>query len=209
MASARLRAIFPEYQDRLSIRYRAFPLDVINGRPVPRFIVDQEWPWVANEEPLCLFRPWSNQGYPDSSLLTFEAYECAYAQDHTKAFDLDYRIRRAFFFESRWIHLRNTLLEVAKESDLDMARFTDDFDTGRYKARIMIDCNEALRKRDEENFPMTSPTLILNNGEFYCNPFASEKFFNESKVMIITKSSEKTGELALDGYREILDRALL
>ena len=38
-----------------------------------------------------------------------------------------------------------------------MKRFTDDFDTGRYKARIMIDCNEALRRRDEEARPMTSP----------------------------------------------------
>ena len=55
---------------------------------------------------------------------------------------------------------------------------------------------------------MTSPTLILPNGEFYYNPFATEKTFNEDKVMIILKQPEKTGEEALEGYREILRRAL-
>ena len=208
MASARLKAIFPEYHDKLTIHYRAFPLDVINGAPLPRFIVEQEWPHVANEEPLCEFRPWNNRGYPDSSLMAFEAYECGYAQDPVKAFDLDYRIRRAFYFESRWVHLRNILLEIAEEAGLDMKRFTDDFDTGRHKARIMIDCNEALRRRDEEDRPMTSPTLVLPNDEFYYNPFATEKIFNENKVMIVTKAAEKTGEAALEGYRKILDRAL-
>ena len=57
---------------------------------------------------MCEFRPWNNRGYPDSSLMAFEAYECGYAQDPVKAFDLDYRIRRAFYFESRWVHLRTS-----------------------------------------------------------------------------------------------------
>lgn len=208
MASARLKAIFPEFKDRLTIHWRAFPLDVINGRPLPRHIVAQEWPHVANEEPLCAFRPWNNTGYPDTSILAFEIYDCAYAQDPVKAFDLDYRIRRAFYYESRWIHLRNTLLEISGEAGLEMDRLTEDFDTGRYKARVMIDCKEALRKRDEEDKPMTSPTLILPNGEFYYNSFATEKTFNEDKVMIVLKQPEKTGEEALEGYREILRRAL-
>ncbi|MFQ5915351.1 MAG: DsbA family protein [Nitrospinota bacterium] len=208
MASARLKANFPEFQDKLTIHWRAYPLDVINGQPLPRDIVDQEWPHVANEEPLAECRPWNNRGYPDSSYLAFEAYECAFAQDPVKAFDFDYRIRRAFFFESRWIHLRNTLLEIAEEAGLEMKRFTEDFDNGRYKARVMIDCREALRMRDEDGRPMTSPTLVLPDGEFYHNPFATEKTFNEYKVMIVLKPPEKTGEAAIEGYRDILRRAL-
>ncbi len=208
MASARLKAIFPEFQDKLTIHWRAFPLDVINGRPLPRHIVDQEWPHIVNEEPLCDFRPWNNVGYPDTSILAYEIYDCAYAQDPVKAFDLDYRIRRGFYYESRWIHLRNTLLDIAGEAGLDMDRLTEDFDTGRYKARVMLDCNEALRKRDEEGKSMTSPTLILPNGEFYYNPYATEKTFNEDKVMIVLNPPEKTGEEALEGYREILRRGL-
>ena len=208
MASARLKAIFPEFQDKLTIHWRAYPLDIINGRPAPRHIVDQEWPHVANEEPLCECRPWDNHGYPDSSYLAFEAYDCAFAQDPVKAFDLDWRIRRALYFESRWIHLRNTLLEIAGEAGLEMDRFTEDFDNGRYKGRVMADCREAMRLRDEEGRPMTSPTLVLPNGEFYHNPFATEKTFNENKVMIILKPPEKTGEAALEGYRDILRRAL-
>ena len=125
-----------------------------------------------------------------------------------KAFDLDYRIRRAFYYESRWIHLRNTLLEIAGEAGLEMDRLTEDFDTGRYKARVMIDCNEALRKRDEEDKPMTSPTLILPNGEFYYNPFSTEKTFNEDKVMIVLKQPEKTGRRLWRGTGRILRRAL-
>ena len=79
---------------------------------------------------------------------------------------------------------------------------------GRYKGRVTADYREAMRLRDEEARPMTSPTLVLPNGEFYHNPFATEKTFNENKVMIILKPPEKTGEAALEGYRDILRRAL-
>jgi hypothetical protein len=208
MASARLQAILPEFQEKLTIHWRAYPLEVINGRPGPRFIVDQEWPQVMEEEPLAECRPWSDENYPGSTYLAFEAYECAFIQDPVKAFDFAHRVCRAFFYESRWIHMRNTLLEIAEEAGLDVGRFTEDFDNGLYKGRVMADCNEALRMRDEDGRPMTSPTLVLPNGERFYNPFATDKTFEknaEGKLeMRILKPAEKTGEAALEGYREIL-----
>ncbi len=125
-----------------------------------------------------------------------------------RAFDFDYLVRRAFFYESRWIHIRHTLLEIIQEAGLDVDRFMEDFDAGRYKARIMIDCREALRLRDEEDRPMTSPTLILPNGEVHYNPFATHKTFDKNGVLKVLEPAERTGEAALEGYREILRRAV-
>lgn len=211
MASARLKAIFPEFRDKLTLHWRAYPLEVINSHPAPRHIVDQEWPHVMKEEPLAECRPWGcrDYNYPDTSYLAFEAYECAFAQDPARAFDFSHRVRRAFFYESRWMHMRNTLLEIAGEAGLDVDRLAGDFDSGRYKGRVMIDCREALRMRDEEGRPMTSPTLVLPNGEVYHNPFATPHTFNEKKEFVVLKPPERTGEAALEGYREILRRALV
>ena len=208
MASARLKAIVPEFQEQLIIRWRAFPLEVIDSTPPPRHIIDQEWPHVAQEEPLAAFRPWHTWGYPYSTYLAFEAYNCACAQDPDLAFAFDYRIRHALYYESRWTQLRNTLLEIAAEAGLDIDRFTTDFDSGRYKAQVMRDCREALRMRDEDGRPMTSPTLILPNGEVYHNHFATRHTFNAQGKMVILVPPERTGEAALEGYREMLRRAL-
>jgi predicted DsbA family dithiol-disulfide isomerase len=208
MASVRLKAVLPEFQGQLLIRWRAFPLQVIDSTPAPRHIIDQEWPHVASEEPLAAFRPWHTWGYPYSTYLAHEAYGCAFAQDPVRAFDFDFRIRRALYYESRWIQLRNVLIEIAAEAGLDLDRFTDDFDSGCYKAQIMQDCREALRMRDEEGRPMTSPTLVLPNGEVYHNPFATRHVFDPQGKMVILVPPERTGEAALEGYREILRRAL-
>ncbi len=117
-------------------------------------------------------------------------------------------MRRALYHESRWIHLRNTLIEIAGEAGLDVDRFTKDFDNGTYKRRIMEDCREALRMRDEEGRPMTSPTFVLPNGEVYHNPFGAEKAFDENGILRVVKPAGKTGEAALEGYREILLQAV-
>lgn len=208
VTSARLNRIQDEFHDQLILHYRAYPLEVIDQTPPPRHIIDQEWPHVAQEEPLAVCRPWDRPGYPSSTYVAFEAYNCAFAQDPWRAFEFDSRLRRALYGESRWIQLRHVLLEIAAEAGLDLARFTRDLDSGRYKAQVMLDCQEALRLRDEEGHAMTSPTLILPNGEVYHNPFTTRHAFNAAGEMVILTPPERTGEAALEGYRMILRRAL-
>lgn len=208
MASARLYRLKEEWHDKVTLRWRAFPLEVIDQTPPPRHIIDQEWPHVAHEEPLAVCRPWDVPGYPSSTYMAFEAYNCAFAQDPWCAFEFDYRIRRALYGESRWIQLRHVLLDIAAEAGLDLARFTRDFDSGRFKAQVMHDCQEALRLRDAAGYAMTSPTLLLSNGESYHNPFATRHAFNAAGEMVILTPPERTGEAALEGYRMLLQRAL-
>lgn len=208
MASARLYRVRGEFQSQITLRWRAFPLEVIDQTPPPRHIIDQEWRHIAQEEPLAVCRPWEAPGYPSSTYVAFEAYNCAYAQDPWLAFEFDYRVRRALYGESRWIQLRHVLRDIAAEAGLDLNRFTRDLDSGRYKGRVMHDCQEALRLRDEAGHAMTSPTLVLPNGEVYHNPFATRHAFNAAGEMVILTPPERTGEAALEGYRLILQRVL-
>jgi len=42
----RLHHVLPEYQGRVRLRVRPFPLEVMGGEAAPRAILEQEW-WLA------------------------------------------------------------------------------------------------------------------------------------------------------------------
>jgi protein-disulfide isomerase-like protein with CxxC motif len=157
---------------------------------------------------LAEFHAWDTWGYPYSTFVAFEAYNCAFAQDPVRAFDFDYRVRRALYYERRWIQLRNVLVQIAHEAGLELDRFTQDLDSGRYKAQVMEDCREALRMRDEAGHAMTSPTIVLPNREVFHNPFATRHRFDADGKMVVLVPPERTGEAAFEGYRDIIRRAL-
>ncbi len=168
--------------------------------------MDQEWPLVAVQEPLCPCRAWPHEEYLASTLPAFEAYVSAYAQDPEKAQAFDLKIRRAFFYEGRRINEEEVLCALAADSGLDPGPIGEDLRAGRHRERTMEDYREAMRLRDEEGLPMTSPTLFLPSGEVIHNPYASEKRFENGRLAEVNPPP-CYGEAVLEGFRGILKKA--
>lgn len=206
MAAARLDKVMPEFWDKLQLKWRAFPLEIINDRPAPRYIVDQEWPLIAVQEPLSPCRSWPHEEYLRTTLRAYQAYASAYAQDPEKARVYDLGIRRGFFYEGRRVDEDAVLCEMAEEAGLDASKVRADLEAGVYEEGVMDDYREAMRLRDEEDMPMTSPTLIFPSGEAVFNPYASDKTIEGGKLTEV-HAPPAYGEAVYEGYREILARA--
>ena len=206
MAAARLDKVMPEFREKLHLKWRAFPLEVINDRPAPRHIVDQEWPLIAVQEPLSPCRSWPHEEYLRTTILAFQAYASAYAQDPEKARVYDLKIRRGFFYEGRRVDEDAVLCEMAEEAGLDASRVRADLESSAYAKGVMDDYREAMRLRDEEGMSMTSPTLILPDGEAVFNPYASDKTIEGGNLTEV-HAPPAYGEAVYTGYREILARA--
>ncbi len=169
--------------------------------------MDQEWPLIAVQEPLCLCRGWPHEEYLRTTLPAFEAYESAYRQDPERARAFDLKIRRAFFYEGRRIDEEDVLCEIASESGLDPAPIRADLAGRTYKETVIADYKEAMRLRDEDGLPMTSPTLFLGSGEVIHNPYATEKKIENGKITEV-HAPPAYGEAVYEGFRGILSRAL-
>ncbi len=206
MAAARLDKVMPEFEDKLHLKWRAFPLEVINDRPAPRYIVDQEWPLIAVQEPLSPCRSWPHEEYLRTTIRAFQAYASAYAQDPEKARVYDLAIRRGFFYEGIRVDEDAVLCDMAEEAGLDASKVRADLESGAYEGGVMDDYREAMRLRDEEDMPMTSPTLIFPSGEAVYNPYASDKTIEDGKLTEV-HAPPAYGEEVYEGYREILARA--
>ena len=206
MAAARLDKVMPDFEGRLHLKWRAFPLEIINDRPAPRHIVDQEWPLIAVQEPLSPCRSWPHDEYLRTTLRAYQAYASAYEQDPEKARVYDLKIRRGFFYEGRRVDEDAVLCEMAEEAGLDASKVRADLGAGAYKEGVMDDYREAMRLRDEESMPMTSPTLIFPSGEAVFNPYASDKTIEGGKLTEV-HAPPAYGEAVYAGYREILARA--
>ena len=162
---------------------------------------------IAVQEPLCLCRGWPHEEYLRTTLLAFEAYESAYAQDPEKARVFDLNIRRAFFYEGRRIDEVDVLCEIASESGLDSGPIGADLNGRKYKETIKSDYKEAMRLRDEKGLQMTSPTLFLASGEVVYNPYASEKKIENGRITEV-HAPPAYGEAVYEGFRGILNRAV-
>ena len=206
MAAARLDKVMPEFQGRLYLKWRAFPLEIINDRPAPRHIVDQEWPLIAVQEPLSPCRSWPHEEYLRTTLRAYQAYASAHSQDPEKARVYDLKIRRGFFYDGRRVDEDAVLCEMAEEAGLDASKVGADLEAGAYEEGVMDDYREAMRLRDEEGMPMTSPTLIFPSGEAVFNPYASDKTIEDGKLTEV-HAPPAYGEAVYEGYREILARA--
>lgn len=206
MAAARLDKVMPEFEGRLHLKWRAFPLEVINDRPAPRYIVDQEWPLIAVQEPLSPCRSWPNEEYLRTTIPAFQAYASAYSQDPEKARVYDLNIRRGFFYDGRRVDEGEVLCGMAEEAGLDASKVRADLEAGAHEEGVMDDYREAMRLRDEEDMPMTSPTLIFPSGEAVFNPYASDKTIEDGKLTEV-HAPPAYGEAVYAGYREILARA--
>jgi len=155
-------------RDELVLDHRAFPLEVINGRPTPKRTLDAEIPVAGALAPEFGFRLWEGPAheFPVSTLLALEAVQAAKAQSLAAGEALDLALRRALFAESRCITMRHVVLDVAARCRLvDAAQLEVDLDHGRYRALVLADQRQAATIEVKG-----SPHLFLPDGTSVHNP---------------------------------------
>jgi predicted DsbA family dithiol-disulfide isomerase len=160
VAAVRLHRIMPEYEGRVRVRQRAFPLEIYGGGPPDRHELELEIWLAALQEPEAVFKPFKDD-WPTTTLPAFEGAWCAFQQGEGVGHDFDLRIRRAFFAEGRNIGERSVILDLAHEAGLDMDHFTRLFNSGEARAAIV----EEGRLGKEIYHVRSTPTIMLSNGK--------------------------------------------
>ena len=197
----RLQRIIPEYEGRVRLRLRAFPLE-IHGEAAPRDILEQEWWLAAIQEPAAIFKPYRGDDWPTTTLPTFDAAWCAAQQGETLGHDFDVRVRRAFFGEGRNIGRRDVLFEIATETGLDMADFARTFDSD--VARVAVLEEEHLGR--ERYHVKGTPTLMLADGTRLRQPIAFPSMRNRKVVAVAPLPC--LGEGCVEATRALFEQAL-
>src|ERR1051326_1126499 len=136
IAAVRLHKIMPEYQGRVRVRQRAFPLEVFGGGPPNRKDLELEIWLAALQEPEAEFKPFK-EDWPTTTLPAFEAAWSAFQQGEAIGHDFDLHIRKAFFAEGRNIGSREVMLELAREEGLDMDHFTRLSNSGEARNAVL------------------------------------------------------------------------
>lgn len=171
ITAVRLDRIAAEYEGRVRVRMRAFPLE-LHGDAAPRDILEQEWWIAALQEPAAPFGPMADDAnWPTTTLPAFDAAWCANQLGDAVGRDYDLRVRRAFFAEGRNIGDPAVLLAIAEEAGLDMDAFRQLFESDRPRAAILAEGQEG-----RERFRVRgTPTLTMENGDRLRPPMAYPK----------------------------------
>jgi len=159
----RLRRLQAELGDRLRIQWKAFPL-----RPAPDPSVSfrgtyREAAWkrvrAVAERDGVTFNLWNRDDYPTWSLPALEAAKCVALQGEEAFERLHLRLYAAFFAEGRNIANPDEVAQVVGESGADMARFRADLASGKARAAVLSDYEEAVTQGVR-----AIPTVLLNGG---------------------------------------------
>jgi len=191
----------PEYEGRLRLRIRPFPLEVFGSGPPSPDILEQEWWLCALQEPAADFAPYRGD-WPATTLPAFEAAWCALQQGDHAFLDFDLRVRRAFFAESRNIGRRDVMLEIAEETGLDLPRFTRDFESGRAGPAVL----EEGKLGKEQYRVRGTPTVMLPDGTRLHHPIAYPRM--EDRKIVSVTPLPCCGDACLDATRDLLNQAL-
>ncbi len=197
----RLRKIAPEYQGRVRLVERPFPLEVYGGGPPNREELELEIWLAALQESEAVFKPFSND-WPTTTLPAFEAAWCAFQQDEAIGREFDLRIRRAFFAEGRNIGKRAVMLDLAHEAGLDMNHFTRLFNNGEAHTAVLEE-----GKLGKEKFGVRgTPTVMLSDGTKFRHPIAYAKI-QEGKIQSVGRLP-CSGEGCYNATRDLFEKAL-
>lgn len=198
----RLHTVLPEYQDRVRLRIRYFPLEVNGGEPPPRDILEQEWWLAALQEPAATFVPYAGDDWPVTTLPAFQAVWSAFQLNEAAGYDFDLRVRRAFFGESRNIGRREVLLSIAHEAGLDLPHFTQLLDSEGSRAAVLAD-----RQLGREQYGVRgTPTLMLPDGTRLHHPI-SFPLMRQRRVVGV-RPLPCAGDDCLEATRGLFEEAL-
>lgn len=197
----RLHEIAPEYEGRVRLVGRAFPLEVYGGGPPDREELELEIWLAALQEPLAVFKPFGSE-WPTTTLPAFEAAWCAAQQGEAVGRDFDLRIRRAFFAEGRNIGRREVMLELAREAHLDIEHFERCFNHGEARRAVL----EEGRLGKELYNVRGTPTIMLSDGTKLRHPMAYPNI-QDGQILSVGKLP-CCGEGCYQITREFFERAL-
>ena len=155
-------------QDRVVFDVHAFPLEILNGRPTPKKVLDAEIPVTGALAPEAGWQMWQRpeHEYPVTMLPALEAVYAAKEQGLKISEELDRALRRGFFGASRNVSMRHEILEIAGTvPGLDVQALAVAVDDGR--ARSALAADRAIAESDEVD---GSPHVFLPNGEDFHNP---------------------------------------
>jgi predicted DsbA family dithiol-disulfide isomerase len=198
----RLHRIGKEYEGRVTLRTRAFPLELLRPGGPSRLLLEQEW-WVAAiQEPAAQFAPYPSEDWPTTTLPAFDAAWAATRQGVEVGVDYDLRLRRAFFGEGRNIGRREVLMDLAREASMDIARFERDFESADARAAV----TKESRIGREQFRVRGTPTLTLADGTHLHLPIAYPRV-RDGRVVGIAPL-QCVGEGCSDAMRALFERAL-
>jgi predicted DsbA family dithiol-disulfide isomerase len=201
IAAVRLHRILPEYQGRVRLVQKAFPLEVYGGGPPDRRELELEIWLAALQEPEAVFKPFSDD-WPTTTLPAFEAAWSAFQQGEAIGHEFDLRIRRAFFAEGRNIGQRDVMLDLAREVGLDMDHFRRMVNSGEAQAAIL----EEGRIGKEIYHVRGTPTVMLPDGKKLRHAIAYPTI-TDGKIVAIGKPP-CCGEGCDEATRRLFDQAL-
>ncbi len=193
----------PQFAGRVRLAWKALPLEWVNQRPTPRSVLEAEWWPAALHDARASFEPYTALTYPDSTLPAFEAATCAAAHGYEQGLHYDLAVREAFFGRSLDISRREVLLQLARETGLDVARFERDLAAGEAAERVRADYEEGAVFLD----PQGSPSFVLPNGKQIFNPATADLTFEDDRIVALG-AMPCVGAGCDDEYRHLLDSTL-
>src|SRR5436309_1076446 len=157
-----------ELDDEVDLDLRGFPLELFNGRPTPKRVLEAEIPVVGALDPSAGWQMWQGPEfeYPVTTLPALEAVQAAKEQSLRAGEELGHALRRAFFAESRTVSLVPVILDVASQCDgVDADVIAEALDEGRARSMVMEQKDEAERIGVEG-----SPHVYAPDGTDVANP---------------------------------------
>lgn len=198
----RLDKIAPEYEGRVRVVDRAFPLEVYGGGPPNRHVLEQEWWLAAIQEPAAEFKPYNNSDWPTTTLPAFEAVWSAAQQDEAAAHRLDLLIRRSFFAGSVNIGRRDIYPGLAREAGLEVTAFNRLFESEQPRAAVL----EEGRLGKEQYRVRGTPTLMKSDGTRLRHPIAFPTM--EHDEIVAVRPLPCSGDSCYQAIRALFDEAL-
>ncbi len=190
----RLQRVAETIPGEVRFRSRCLSLELAQENPTPKHILDVETPMLATLENDLPYQPWpegKTSSWPVTFLPAFEAVKAAEALDDEKAWELDWRIRTAFFDEHRCVSMRHVLVELAREVGLEEASFVKELDSGRHKQTVIEESREGWH---EEGFTH-SPSFRFPDGSTVVNPGEHwTRFDPERNHRVVEFDSGRTDE---------------
>jgi predicted DsbA family dithiol-disulfide isomerase len=202
VAAVRLHRIRPEYEARVRLRTRAFPLEVYGGGPPDRHELELEMWLAALQEPQAAFASFRGNDWPTTTLPAFEAAWCANQWGDAVGQDFDLRIRRAFFAEGRNIGREAVMLELAEEAGLDLARFEAVFASGEARRAVLEEGRLGQARYDVRG----TPTVMLADGRHLRHALAYPNML-EGKIIAV-EPMPCCGEGCYEATRALFEQAL-
>jgi predicted DsbA family dithiol-disulfide isomerase len=198
----RLRQVEGEYEGRVRVRTRAFPLELLGGQVAPRALLAEEWWLAAVQEPAAEFSAFTSDDWPTTTLPAFVAVRAVADVDERLAHRLDMRVRRAFFAESKNIGKPDVLLDLVGEIGGDVRHVERALKGHTVREQVI---QEAELGRTRYGVRGT-PTLMLADGTRLGMPMATPRIVGGHIVGV--RELTCVGEQCREATRALFEQAL-